>query len=149
VNEWLLDRLACPPHQRGLSAHGNNLTCPEGCRFPVVDGVPVMLLEEAEQTMDLAQTSLRQTREPNTDGGLYIDSVGLTDEEKDGIRRLSAERQTGIDPVASFLVGATNGIAYKTQIGRLSRYPIPELRAPSRVADSVYVSSVKGGASAR
>jgi SAM-dependent methyltransferase len=36
-----------------------------------------------------------------------------------------------IDPIVSFLVGATNGIAYKHLRGRLSDYPIPELRLPT------------------
>jgi len=64
------------------------------------------------------------------DGGLYVESLGLTDEEKRGILRLAAERSDDIDPVVSFLVGATNGIAYKEQIGKLRDYPIPDLRLP-------------------
>lgn len=89
-----------------------------------------MLLEEMQQTMDLARVSLRQAREPLPDDGLYIESVGGTDEEKQGILRLASAKQNRIDPVVSFLVAATNGIAYKNQIGRLNDYPIPTLRIP-------------------
>lgn len=89
-----------------------------------------MLLGEAHQTMDLARTSLRQSREPNTDGGLYVESLGLTAEEKQGILHLASIKEAGIDPVVSFLVGATSGIAYKHLIGRLNEYPIPNLLAP-------------------
>jgi SAM-dependent methyltransferase/uncharacterized protein YbaR (Trm112 family) len=131
VNTWLLDIMACPRHHTPLSSERGALTCPAGCRFPVVDGVPVMLLEEVQQTMeDVAGTSLRQARESNTDGGLYVDSLGLTDEEKRGILHLASTGHTGIDPVVSFLVGATNGIAYRSQIGHLDEYPIPDLRLP-------------------
>src|ERR1039458_2711373 len=130
MNTWLLENLACPLHQQGLSFHTGFLSCPAGCRYPVVDGVPVMLVEDARQTIDLVHASLRQSKQLNNDGGLYVDSVGLSDEEKQGILRLAATKNVGVDPVVSFLVGATNGIAYKNLIGQLKEYPIPNLRLP-------------------
>ncbi len=89
-----------------------------------------MLINEAEQTMDLAHTSLLQSKKQNAAGDLYVESLGVTEEEKKGILHLAATKETGIDPVVSFLVGATNGIAYKHLIGKLNEYPIPALRLP-------------------
>ncbi|MEW6600877.1 MAG: methyltransferase domain-containing protein [Nitrospirota bacterium] len=130
MNRWLLENMECPRHHTALSCHANELMCPNGCRFPVIDGVPVMLLEEVQQTMESTRVSLPLAKEESTDGGLYVESLGLSEEEKSGILDLASSGQDGIDPVVSFLVAATNGIAYKSQIGSLSEYPIPVLRAP-------------------
>jgi ubiquinone/menaquinone biosynthesis C-methylase UbiE len=73
---------------------------------------------------------LRQSREPPTDGGLYVESVGLTNAEKRGILDLASAQSSAVDPVVSFLISATNGIAYKNLIGRLKDYPIPVLPIP-------------------
>ena len=109
--DWLLEILACPRHRTALSAAGDGgLTCSNGCHFPIVDEVPVILLEEAQQTMDLAHVSMRKAREATTDGRLYVESLGLSDAEKRGILDLASGQPQAIDPVVSFLVSATNGI---------------------------------------
>ncbi|MCX7140565.1 MAG: class I SAM-dependent methyltransferase [Proteobacteria bacterium] len=41
-----------------------------------------------------------------------------------------AKEQSGVDPVVSYLIGATNGIAYKRLRGCLEAYPIPTIRLP-------------------
>ena len=130
MNAWLVENLACPRHHLGLAVDASVLTCPKGCTYPVVDGVPVMLLDDRRQTMDLASESLRQSTRPGAEGELYIDSLGLNDQEKEAIVQLAASATARVDPVVSFLVGATNGIAYKHLIGRLNEYPIPDLRLP-------------------
>ena len=130
MNEWLAENLMCPRHGIHLRFDGDNWNCAKRCSFPSVDGVPVLLLDEVRHTMDLAKTSLQQCRSPNTDGGLYVESLGLSDDEKRGILELASSGTGEMDPVVSFLVGATNGIAYKDQIGTLSDYPIPKLRLP-------------------
>ena len=130
MDDWLTENLACPRHHTHLSSRGDALTCPHGCEFPVVDGVPVMILGEADQTMDLVNTSLRQAKQPNDDGGLYVESLGLSDAQKQGVLELARTQRTAIDPVVSYIVAATNGIAYKSQVGKLAEYPIPTLRLP-------------------
>jgi SAM-dependent methyltransferase/uncharacterized protein YbaR (Trm112 family) len=130
MNSFLLEHMACPRHHTALSPGRHELTCSAGCHFPVVDGVPVMLLEEAQQCMEAVRASLRQASEPNTDGGLYLESIGLSSEQRLGIRQLASTNEGEIDPVVAFLVAATNGIAYKDQVGKLKDYPIPTLRLP-------------------
>lgn len=89
-----------------------------------------MLLDDVHQTMELVQTSLRLSNKPSPIGDLFVESLGLTDEERHGILDLARANMPGVDPAVSYLIGATNGIAYKHLIGRLTEYPIPELRLP-------------------
>jgi uncharacterized protein YbaR (Trm112 family) len=149
MNAWLVENLACPRHHLGLSLDASVLTCPKGCTYPVVDGVPVMLLDDRRQTMDLASESLRQSTRPGADGELYIDSLGLNDQEKEAIVQLAASTTARVDPVVSFLVGATNGIAYKHLIGRLNEYPIPTCgcRPPTVRYSWIWDASGAAGAS--
>lgn len=131
MDQWLIDNLVCPRHKEDLGYDESYLSCPRGCQYPVVDGIPVMLLSEAEQTMSLANTSMKLSETANIDGGLYLDSLGVSAEQKQGILDLVKMPRTTIDPVVSYLIGATNGIAYKSLVGKLSEYPIPELRLPA------------------
>ncbi len=51
ISADLLEVLACPKCKRKveLSEDGKTLTCEtDRLRYPVVDGIPVMLIEEAE-----------------------------------------------------------------------------------------------------
>lgn len=130
IDQWLMEFLVCPRHKVDLNLDGSTLSCPCGCCYPVVDGIPVMLLEDAEQTMVLANTSIELAQSVNSDGGLYLDSLGVSADEKLHIRALAREPRNHIDPVVSYLVGATNGIAYKSLVGKLGDYPIPDLRLP-------------------
>jgi SAM-dependent methyltransferase len=103
-----------------------------GHQYPVVNGVPV-LLDYGPQTMDLVECSLRQAQQEVESGVIdpyYIDTIGISPEEKIGLKKLLPETDNRIDPVVSFLVAATNGIAYKDLVGKLEEYPIPSLRLP-------------------
>lgn len=131
MDTWLIENLACPRHHQGLSLHGDALACPNGCHYPVIAGVPVMLLDDVDQTMELVHASMRQSNQQPNMNDLFLESLGISDEEKRGILHLAAAKTTNIDPVVSFLVGATNGIAYKHLIGKLAEYPIPTLRLPT------------------
>jgi 2-polyprenyl-3-methyl-5-hydroxy-6-metoxy-1,4-benzoquinol methylase/uncharacterized protein YbaR (Trm112 family) len=131
MNSWLTDNLACPRHHGELFLKEDTLVCPKGCQYPVVNDIPILLLDDVSQTMDLAAASLRLARQRNGRDDLYVESVGVTDKQKRGILELAAKKTTDIDPVVSFLIGATNGNAYKSLIGKLAEYPIPRLRLPA------------------
>jgi len=90
----------------------------------------VMLLSNIRQTMVVANTSINQARAQHDDRGFYVESLGLSDEEKRGILQLAANKTSKVDPAVAYLIGATNGIAYKHLIGKLGEYPIPEMRLP-------------------
>ena len=49
IHPELLEILACPACRTPVALEGDRLVCAEcGRRYPVDDGIPVMLLEEAE-----------------------------------------------------------------------------------------------------
>lgn len=134
VSRELLTRLVCPWHCVPLSESGPDLTCGHGHNFPVVEGIPV-ILDDSPRTLRVADSSLSLARrqkdvDPATNP-YYIETLGICDEERAALKDLVRQPAQGVDPVVSFLVGATNGIGYAHLIGKLREYPIPELRLPS------------------
>jgi len=63
---------------------------------------------------------------------LYLECLGVDDDEKAGMAELSRNPSSKIDSVVSYIVAATNGIMYKKLVGRVTTYPVPELRLPKR-----------------
>lgn len=129
IDTWLLAQLACPRDRSPLSPGAAVLTCPHGHVYPVVDGVPVLLVDESTPTIDIAGSSLAAARAPERSGPLFLDTLSLSDDERRGIVEL-AGRGHRIDPVVAYLVGATNGMMYRHLIGVLTQYPIPSLPMP-------------------
>ncbi|MFO0945853.1 MAG: Trm112 family protein [Planctomycetota bacterium] len=48
ISETLLDVLQCPLGKAKLKQIDDRLVCPCGLGFPIEDGIPVMLLDEAQ-----------------------------------------------------------------------------------------------------
>ena len=86
------------------------LCCEAGHRYPIVDGIPVLLLEELPGNTAIAE-SFEFARTRNSDP---IETVDF-----------------GVHPQVSRMISATNGILYAHLVGNLPRYPIPELRLDS------------------
>ena len=127
--------LCCPKDFSALALRTDgNLSCKNGHIYPVIDGVPVLLRDDIEQTMSLARASMARAR--NCRGSidqrnpeLYLESLGVSELEKQMAVELARTRGGMVDPVVSVLIAATNGTSYKHLIGRgLSDYPIPEIR---------------------
>jgi hypothetical protein len=83
------------------------------------------LLPEKEQTIGIAGASLKAT-ESATPSPLFLDTLGLSEDEKRGIER-DWIPGAKIDAVISYLIGATSGLGYVNLIGRLTNYPIPNI----------------------
>ena len=101
---------------------------PAGAFYPVVEGLPVLLRDDVEQTIGLARASLDRANGRLVDQRapeLFLESLGISDEEKAGVLALARQHSGSVDPVISYLLAATNGIAYKHLLGRLDHYPIP------------------------
>lgn len=128
LDSWFIENLRCPIDGIALRWDGGQagLVSEAGRFYPVVDGVPVMLPEGVTPTLEGIENSRAKIA-----GGApwYLESVMLSDLEKEGILRLAAKGD-GIDPVAAYLVAATNGLGYAHLRGELVEYPIPELRLP-------------------
>jgi SAM-dependent methyltransferase/uncharacterized protein YbaR (Trm112 family) len=132
IDPWFTAHLVCPLDHQALVFRDQALHCASRHRYPVVDGVPVMLIDHIDQTIDLAGASLRRARSEGIDQRapeLYLESLGISEEEKLGVLAL-AKQGGAIDPVVAHLVAATNGLMYRHLIGALDRYPVPDLPLP-------------------
>ena len=105
--DWALSRLACPRDRQPLHRHANSCTCPSGHVYPIHNGIPVLLRDDVEQTHEAALYALRG---------------------EESVRPAAGAGQ--IDPFVQQAIGATGGYLYEGLIGRLTEYPIPELRMP-------------------
>ena len=113
MDTWLIEQLVCPRDLSGLRQRTDQLVCGSGHSSPIVDGIPVMLVEEAPPTHPVCSESLAMAagEQPMSYYGDDLDSLG-------------------IDPYVQDIIVGTCGNLYKPLSGSLSRYPIPELRLP-------------------
>ena len=132
-----LEILACPADGEPLVQDGAScLICPRNHRYSIVEGVPVLLrYDDYVPTIGLMKKSIEAAAEYAQTGGTssdpcFVETLGISDEEKAALRTMLHRDDGAIDPVVSFLIGATNGILYKNAIGKLGRIPLPELRLP-------------------
>ena len=124
--------LACPVDRGALTAGGSTLSCAEGHRYPVVDGVPVLLRGDVPETLWVHQRSLAAAWEhvegKRTDE-LFLETLGIGDGPRETLRAALSE-PAAVDPVVSHMLVATNGRLYRPLLGRIGRYPIPEMPLP-------------------
>ena len=109
---------------------GSSLVCSSGHEHPVIDGVPVLLRDDIEQTIDLANKSLESAKAHLRGyrcGDDFVETLGISETQKADLRAATVQGDSLIDPTASALVAATNGILYKHLVGSLPSYPIPAL----------------------
>ena len=133
LDSWYLDHLGCVYDRSSLRLEDGGLISNAGKRYPVVDTIPVMLRDDVPATLQTATASLRRAKgEISGDPRLpefYLETLGVDDAERAGIVELAA-KGSSVDPVVSYLVGATNGIMYRHLRGNLNRYPIPPFPRP-------------------
>ncbi len=134
LDPWYLENLICPVDGQPLRHAGAFLIGASGTRYPIVEGLPVMLRADVKETIGIAKTSLqiamRVANDEHCDAShLYLETIGVTEAEREIVRDLY---RTGaaIDPVASVLIGATSGYSYKHLIGKGADYAIPAFRFP-------------------
>ena len=114
LDPWLENHLVCPRDQGRLVLEGPQaLRCSGGHSYPVVDGIPVLLLSEATPTHGVFIESLSQAR--------------LATPDPTGVSPVAAGT---IDPFVQKMIAATCGNMYIPLIDRLKTYPIPRLRLP-------------------
>lgn len=135
MDPWYEENVVCPVDHLPLQYLNGTLVSSAGREYPVVEGVPVMLVDEVEQTIGVASASLARAKGENDvvdhrASDLYLESLGISEAEKEGIIHLASQKDIKIDPVVAFIIGATSGYSYKQLIGNLNSYPIPELRLP-------------------
>ena len=131
ISKDLLELLACPRCRLPLDASDNELACSAGHKYEVIDGIPILLLPEGEQTLWVASASLNAGRLGAGDPD-FVGTIGGATEERAEIKRrfanLHANGAGKIDPVVDVMVSQTGGLLYRGVVGKLPRYPIPSLR---------------------
>jgi SAM-dependent methyltransferase len=88
--------------------------CKRGHSYAVIEGVPIFLVSEAEQT-HIEGTRALAIAESGDASSLPKFNVGADE----------------IDPFVRNAIGATNGGLYQHLVGNLAEYPIPRLRLPA------------------
>ena len=117
MNDWLLGQLVCPRDTSPLDLRDERLTCRHGHVYPVVDGCPILLIDDVEPTHGYIRDTLATVaalgtaRQPPTPVVAPADSGGVDAFVQDEIVR-------------------TSGNLYTALKGRLPRYPIPTSRLP-------------------
>jgi 2-polyprenyl-3-methyl-5-hydroxy-6-metoxy-1,4-benzoquinol methylase/uncharacterized protein YbaR (Trm112 family) len=126
------DNLVCPRDHNHLESVSGKLVCSVGHAYPVIDGVPVMLLDDQAQTIAAAEKTLEQAAGKSNEHmpGLYLESLSISDIQKKGVIHLARTGTSKVDPVVAYMIGATNGNLYNHLAGNLDSYPIPHLRLP-------------------
>ena len=114
MDQWLAKNLVCPRDYSELEEGNQRLTCSSNHSYPIVEGIPVMLVEEATPTHSSCVSSLSLAKSVESHGDLEDYSPA----------------QGGVDAFVQRMVGGTCGGMYSNLTNRLKRYPIPELRLP-------------------
>jgi len=113
LDPWLKQHLVCPRTRKPLEWHEEYLVSPAGHRYPIVDDVPIMLVEELPDTNPIRfETTRKQLADPLSmppDPGLGKDEI---------------------DPYVRDQVVCTCGHMYDPIRDTMKRYPIPEIRLP-------------------
>ncbi|HYM79325.1 MAG TPA: methyltransferase domain-containing protein [Candidatus Dormibacteraeota bacterium] len=109
----LLKLLVCPRDKQGLHHEGTHLVCDQGHAYAVIEGIPILLVPDVEQTHIEGTRSLDVAESGNASTLAKFD---LAPNE--------------IDPFVRASIGATNGGLYQHLVGNLTEYPIPSLRLP-------------------
>jgi ubiquinone/menaquinone biosynthesis C-methylase UbiE/uncharacterized protein YbaR (Trm112 family) len=116
MNDWLRAHLACPRDKQKLESSGNTLVCSAGHTYPVVDEIPIMLVDDAEITHHYIDKTLKQVAISNDPG---------TDPDPD------EKPEDFVDEFVQNEVPYTSGILYFSVQHKLTRYPIPTIRIPT------------------
>ena len=113
LDEELLRLVVCPRDKQNLHLESDWLICPSGHRYRVIEGIPILLVSESEQT--------------------HIEGTRALAVAEDGDASKLPQFQVGpgeIDPFVKTSIAATNGSLYLHLVGTLQEYPVPTLRLP-------------------
>jgi SAM-dependent methyltransferase/uncharacterized protein YbaR (Trm112 family) len=134
---WLRSVIVCPRDRTPFIFGPDRITCADGHEYALIEGVPILLVDEVGQTHPCAEASLEVARlwlrgdpDARDPEGLYLQTIGITGEEKAGVRSSWLTRQSPVDSVVAYAIAATGGLAYKGLRGRLLKYPLPDLPLP-------------------
>lgn len=118
MNEWLRNHLVCPRDKEKLYAKDGKLVCSKQHTYPVVSGIPIMLVDDIDATHGYIISTLEKVSK--------LDSNNQdTDKIKNGKRN-----NLEVGEFVQSEIPYTSGILYLPLKNKLTRYPIPEFRLP-------------------
>lgn len=120
MDQWLKENLVCPRDYSGLHLSADNLVCSGNHVYPIIDGIPVMLLNEVAPTHFSIVTTLERGC------ALASQEFKRTTEQSNG----TDVEPTDIHPYVQKSIVDSCGNLYAPLINKLARYPIPMLRLP-------------------
>ena len=113
LSPLLHEMLVCPRDKLTLEHEPGVMFCAAGHRYRVVQGVPILLLQEIEQTH-----------------GEGVRALAVAARGAEAALPEVELREAEVDPFVKDWIAATNGNLYKHLVGTLTDYPIPGLRLP-------------------
>jgi len=135
VDDWYWQNLVCPRDHAVVRLEDGALCCEHGHRYPIISGIPVMLLDDVSPTLHVMRGSIAAAgRSGNLNADeLFLETLGVDEQQRAAILECAKNPNLPIDPVVNYLVSHTNGLMYKHLVGKLQTYPIPELTSrPAR-----------------
>ena len=118
MDDWLRRHLACPRDSAPLHLKDGRLTCAAGHSYPVVDGCPILLVDDAEPTHGYMAATLAAVGAMARQGGATATADTIAADGR-------------VDDFVQDEIVRSCGNLYATLKGRLPRYPIPEFRLPA------------------
>lgn len=115
MDNWLSEHLVCPLDKQRVDLRSGELFCDSGHSYPVIDGIPVMLVRSAESTHGYIDETFR----------LVDEVVGMSKTHPVLDRSVNGAE---IDEFVQAEVPYTSGNLYFSVQNRLTRYPFPHLR---------------------
>jgi len=112
LDPWLARQLVCPRDAHDLTIEFDTMQCRLGHNYPVVGGIPILLIPEANVTHQAATVSINQACRA---------SPSETSQSRE------AWPTGAIDSFVQLAIGSTNGQMWWPLVGRLREYPVPNL----------------------
>jgi ubiquinone/menaquinone biosynthesis C-methylase UbiE/uncharacterized protein YbaR (Trm112 family) len=117
MKKWLEESLVCPRDKQSFEKKDNRLVCSNGHSYPVIDGIPIMLVDEEAPTHDYITDSLNEAEK--------IEAGEQLGEFLDLDKKENAEGE--IDAFVQGEVPYTCGNLYFSVQHTLTRYPFPNI----------------------
>jgi len=117
MDQWLKDNLVCPRDKQKLELRGDRLICSENHAYPIVEDVPIMLLEEEERIHNYITETFESVARIAENGAAENESF--------------ENAENTVDPFVQAEIPLTCGNLYSPLQHKLSRYPLPEFRMPA------------------
>jgi 2-polyprenyl-3-methyl-5-hydroxy-6-metoxy-1,4-benzoquinol methylase/uncharacterized protein YbaR (Trm112 family) len=107
----MIEELACPRDRTPLRVDRDRLLCGDDHEYPYVDGIPVLVLDDADPTQP---------------------GYWAKPEQIEAVRRAQPPeiQGDGVDPYVAELIIGTHGNLYRHLAGGIARYPIPAFPLP-------------------